>query len=157
MLGISSEQATVISTSQHQTFRSEEDANTDVEQDAQCSMSSSHQGSATQNVVDEAEDTLHVEVSAAESETIEREVLEKNDDKLNGNELKCNGKRKCLREDALSTSLKHKIVKLFWLCLDQCLMFLYFFISESKPTEYTFLLPRRWQKDTTNNTAHCHL
>eukprot|EP00731_Ephydatia_muelleri_P033390 Em0028g65a len=86
----------------------EEDANTDVEQDAQCSMSSSHQGSATQNVVDEAEeDTLHAEVSAAESETIEREVLEKNDDELNGNELKCNGKRKCLREDALSTSLKH--------------------------------------------------
>ncbi|KAL5477494.1 hypothetical protein EMCRGX_G024301 [Ephydatia muelleri] len=54
------------------------------------------------NVVNEAEDTLHAEVSAAECETIEREVLEKNDDKLNGNELKCNGKRKCLREDALS-------------------------------------------------------
>ena len=71
-VGISSEQATAISTSQHQAFRSEEDANTDVEQDAQCSMSSSHQGSATQNVVDEAEDTLHAEVSAAESETIER-------------------------------------------------------------------------------------
>ena len=157
-VGISSEQATVISTSQHQAFRSEEDANTDVEQDAQCSMSSSHQGSASQNVVDEAEeDTLHAEVSAAESETTEREVLEKNDDELNGNELKCNGKRKCLREDALSTSLKHKKVKLFWLCLDQCLMFLYFFRSESKPTESTFLLPRRWQKDTTNNTAHCHL
>ena len=44
-VGISSEQATVISTSQHQAFRSEEDANTDIEQDAQCSMSSSHQGS----------------------------------------------------------------------------------------------------------------
>ena len=156
-VGISSEQATVISTSQHQAFRSEEDANTDVEQDAQCSMKSSHQGSTTQNVVNEAEDTLHAEVSAAESETIEREVLEKNDDDLNGNELKCNGKRKCLREDALSTSLKHKKVKLFWLCLDQCLMFLYYFRSESKPTESTFLLPRRWQKDTTNNTAHCHL
>ena len=126
-------------------------------QDAQCSMSSSHQGSTTQNVVNEAEDTLHAEVSAAESETIEREVLEKNDDELNGNELKCNGKRKCLREDALSTSLKHKKVKLFWLCLDQCLMFLYYFRSESKPTESTFLLPIRWQKDTTNNTAHCHL
>eukprot|EP00731_Ephydatia_muelleri_P002138 Em0001g2138a len=111
-LGISSEQATAISTSQHQAFRSEEDANTDVEQDAQCSMSSSHQGSATQNVVDEAEDTLHAEVSAAESETIERGVLEKNDDKLNGNELKCNGKRKCLREDALSTSLKHKKIRI---------------------------------------------
>eukprot|EP00731_Ephydatia_muelleri_P011035 Em0005g1621a len=95
-VGISSEQATVISTSQYQAFRSEEDANTDVEQDAQCSMSSSHQGSTTQNVVNEAEDTLHAEVSAAECETIEREVLEKNDDKLNGNELKCNGKRKCL-------------------------------------------------------------
>ena len=156
-VGISSEQATVISTSQHQAFRSEEDANTDVEQDAQCSMSSSHQGSTTQNVVNEAEDTLHAEVSAAESETIEREVLEKNDDDLNGNELKCNGKRKCLREDALSTLLKHKKVKLFWLCLDQCLMFLYYFRSESKPTESTFLLPRRWQKDTTNNKAHCHL
>eukprot|EP00731_Ephydatia_muelleri_P005378 Em0002g1554a len=76
-VGISSEQATVISTSQHQAFRSEEDANTDVEQDAQCSMSSSHQGSTTQNVVNEAEDTLHAEVSAAESETIEREVLER--------------------------------------------------------------------------------
>ena len=126
-VGISSEQATVISTSQYQAFRSEEDANTDVEQDAQCSMSSSHQGSTTQNVVNEAEDTLHAEVSAAECETIEREVLEKNDDKLNGNELKCIGKRKCLREDALSTSLKHKKVKLFWLCLDQYLMFLYFF------------------------------
>ncbi|KAL5515422.1 hypothetical protein EMCRGX_G000584 [Ephydatia muelleri] len=111
-VGISSEQATVISTSQHQAFRSEEDANTDVEQDAQCSMSSSHQGSATQNVVNEAEDTLHAEVSAAESETIEREVLEKNDDDLNGNELKCNGKRKCLREDALSTSLKHKKIRI---------------------------------------------
>ncbi|KAL5515883.1 hypothetical protein EMCRGX_G001128 [Ephydatia muelleri] len=75
-------------------------------------MSSSHQGSATQNVVNEAEeDTLHAEVSAAESDTIEREVLEKNDDELNGNELKCNGKRKCLREDALSTSLKHKKIK----------------------------------------------
>ena len=156
-VGISSEQSTVISTSQHQAFRSEEDANTDVEQDAQCSMSSSHQGSASQNVVNEAEDTLHAEVSAAESETIEREVLEKNDDELNGNELKCNEKRKCLREDALSISLKHKKVKLFWLCLDQCLMFLYYFRSESKPTESTFLLPRRWQKDTTNNTAHCHL
>eukprot|EP00731_Ephydatia_muelleri_P024213 Em0016g484a len=111
-VGISSEQATVISTSQHQAFRSEEDANTDVEQDAQCSMSSSHQGSTTQNVVNEAEDTLHAEVSAAESETIEREVLEKNDDDLNGNELKCNGKRKCLREDALSTSLKHKKIRI---------------------------------------------
>eukprot|EP00731_Ephydatia_muelleri_P000426 Em0001g426a len=75
-------------------------------------MSSSHQGSATQNVVNEAEDTLHAEVSAAESETIEREVLEKNDDDLNGNELKCNGKRKCLREDALSTSLKHKKIRI---------------------------------------------
>eukprot|EP00731_Ephydatia_muelleri_P032771 Em0024g315a len=96
----------------HQAFRSEEDANTDVEQDAQCSMSSSHQGSATQNVIDEAEDTLHAEVSAAESETIEREVLEKNDNELNGNELKCNGKRKCLREDALSTSLKHKKIRI---------------------------------------------
>eukprot|EP00731_Ephydatia_muelleri_P032193 Em0023g700a len=103
---------TVISTSQHQAFRSEEDANTDVEQDAQCSMSSSHQGSATQNVVDEAEDILHAEVSTAESETIEWEVLEKNDDELNGNELKCNGKRKCLREDALSTSLKHKKIRI---------------------------------------------
>ena len=143
-MGISSEQATVISTSQHQAFRSEEDANTDVEQDAQCSMSSSHQGSATQNVVDEADNILHAEVSATESETIEREVLEKNDDKLNGNELKCNGKRKCLGEDALSTSLKHKKVKLFWLCLDQCLMFIFL----AKPTESTFLLPRRWQKDT---------
>eukprot|EP00731_Ephydatia_muelleri_P021475 Em0014g66a len=111
-VGISSEQATVISTSQYQAFRSEEDANTDVEQDAQCSMSSSHQGSTTQNVVNEAEDTLHAEVSAAECETIEREVLEKNDDKLNGNELKCNGKRKCLREDALSTSLKHKKIRI---------------------------------------------
>ena len=47
-VGISSEQATVISTLQYQAFRSEEDANTDVEQDAQCSMSSSHQGSTTQ-------------------------------------------------------------------------------------------------------------
>ncbi|KAL5503594.1 hypothetical protein EMCRGX_G010567 [Ephydatia muelleri] len=65
------------------------------------------------NVVDEAEeDTLHAEVSAAESETTEREVLEKNDDELNGNELKCNGKRKCLREDALSTSLKHKKIRI---------------------------------------------
>ena len=57
-VGISSEQAAVISTSQHQAFRSEEDANTDVEQDAQCSMKSSYQGSTTQNVVNEAEDTL---------------------------------------------------------------------------------------------------
>ncbi|KAL5515535.1 hypothetical protein EMCRGX_G000712 [Ephydatia muelleri] len=135
-VGISSEQATVISTSQHQAFRSEEDANTDVEQDAQCSMSSSHQGSATQNVVDEAEDTLHAEVSAAESETIEREVQEKNDDKLNGNELKCNGKRKCLREDALSTSLKHKKIRIKANIV--CCIF----------------LPRRWQKDTTNNKQH---
>eukprot|EP00731_Ephydatia_muelleri_P000988 Em0001g988a len=60
----------------------EEDANTDVEQDAQCSMSSSHQGSATQNVVNEAEeDTLHAEVSAAESDTIEREIRIKADRK----------------------------------------------------------------------------
>ena len=157
-VGISSEQATVISTSQHQAFRSEEDANTDVEQDAQCSMSSSHQGSATQNVVDEAEDTLHAEVSAAESETIEREVLEKNDDKLNGNELKCNGKRKCLGEDALSTSLKHKKVKLFWLCLDQCLMFIFLDQNQSRQ-KVPFFCQEDGRKiqQTTNNTAHRHL
>ena len=103
-------QATVMSPVHQQAFPTEEDAKIGAE-DAQCSKSSSHQVSVTENVVNGAKDTQHADVSAAESETIERELLEENDES-DKDEVKSNGDhRNSIRENALSTLLKHKEVK----------------------------------------------
>ena len=68
--------------------------------------------SVTENVVNGAKDTQHADVSAAESETIARELLEEND-KSDKDEGKSNGDhRNSVRENALSTLLKHKEVKI---------------------------------------------
>ena len=113
-VGFSSEakQATVMSPVHQQAFPTEEEAKIGAE-DAQCSKSSSHQVSVTKNVVNGAKDTQHADVSVAESETIERELLEENHES-DKDEVKSNGDhRNSVRENALSTLLKHKEVKNF--------------------------------------------
>ena len=79
-LGISSEveQAIIMSTSQ-QISPTEEDTIKGAE-DTQCSKSSTQQTSLTENVVNGAEDTLHTDICATESQTIQSELLEKNDE-----------------------------------------------------------------------------
>ena len=108
-VGFSSEakQATVMSPVHQQAFPTEEEAKIGAE-DAQCSKSSSHQVSVTKNVVNGAKDTQHADVSVAESETIEENHESDKD------EVKSNGDhRNSVRENALSTLLKHKEVKNF--------------------------------------------
>ena len=156
-LGISSEveQAIIMSTSQ-QISPTEEDTVKGAE-DTQCSKSSTQQIFLTENVVNGAKDTLHADICVTESQTIQSELLEKNDesDGIEEGISRSNGNlSERVREDALSTSLKYKEVKL---CFVQFWIFSLILRSESKLTESTFLLPRGWQKDTTNNTAHCHL
>ena len=73
-----------------------------------------------EDAVNGAKDTQQADMCATESQTIQSELLEKNDEsdgieegigRSNGN---LTGR---LREDALSTSLKHKKVKLICICI----------------------------------------
>ena len=121
-LGISSEveQAIIMSTSQ-QISPTEEDTIKGAE-DTQCSKSSTQQISFTENVINGAEDTLHADICVTESQTLQSELLEKNDesDGIKEGISRSNGNlSERVRDDALSTSLKHKEVKLSCLCLVQ--------------------------------------
>ena len=121
-LGISSEveQAIIMSTLQ-QISPTEEDTIKGAE-DTQCSKSSTQQISLTENVVNGAEDTLHADICVTENQIIQSELLEKNDESDGTEEgiSRSNGNlSERVREDALSTSLKHKEVKLSCLCLVQ--------------------------------------
>eukprot|EP00731_Ephydatia_muelleri_P029892 Em0021g415a len=79
-LGISSEveQAIIMSTSE-QISPTEEDSIKGAE-DTQSSKSSTQQISLTENVVNGAEETLHADICVTESQTIQSELLEKNDE-----------------------------------------------------------------------------
>ena len=74
------------------------------------------------NVVNGAEDTLHADICVTENQTIQSELLEKNDESDGTEEgiSRSNGNlSERVREDALSTSLKHKEVKISCFCLVQ--------------------------------------
>ena len=120
--GISSkvEQAIIMSTSQ-QISPTEEDTIKCAE-DTQCSKSSTQQISLTENVVNGVQDTQHADICVTESQTIPSELPEKNgeSDGIEEGISRSNGNlSEGVREDALSTSLKHKEVKLSCLCLIQ--------------------------------------
>ena len=78
--------------------------------------------SLTENVVNGVEDTLHADICVTEVQTIQSELLEEKDESDGTEEgiSRFNGNlSERIREDALSTSLKHKEVKLSCLCLVQ--------------------------------------